>query len=336
MASLFKKLFRKKRRPKRKGHPHLDKVEKKLKKMGGRFKEGFNLKTINEHSAWIRWGLTIFVIFLAAEITTRILGNIIRPVHNGALTRSTPRSGRNRPTGDFQSIRNRNMFNVEGVIPPPWDTGMLDCLSQAKPSSRRIGLLGTIVMKNPKYSTALLDVGGKKEAVRVDDAFANGKYLAKEIKRNKVCFQVQSSQDLEYVEIKDGIPTLSVSSNPSLTRGSGATGINIVGENQIEIEKNFLQDKLNNLNEILKTARAVPNIGATGKMEGFLIQSIQPDSLFYDLGMRQGDVLTQVNDINLDNAGKGLEAFQTLKNSESIALEVIRGGRKQTLNFFVK
>ena len=74
----------------------------------------------------------------------------------------------------------------------------------------------------------------------------------------------------------------------------------------------------------------------TNKFQGFLVQTIDPDSPFTELGIQQGDVLTQVNAIKLDNAGKGLEAFQSLRNSSSIKLKVVRNGREETLEFDVK
>ena len=74
----------------------------------------------------------------------------------------------------------------------------------------------------------------------------------------------------------------------------------------------------------------------SGKFRGFLVQSVDPGSPFSALGIRQGDILTGVNDIVLDNAGKGLEAFQRLRNSPKITLDVIRGGSKQTMSYDVK
>jgi general secretion pathway protein C len=54
------------------------------------------------------------------------------------------------------------------------------------------------------------------------------------------------------------------------------------------------------------------------------------------LGVNQGDVLTAVNDIVLDNAGKGLEAFQRLRNTDTINLKINRGGQPVTLTYKVR
>jgi general secretion pathway protein C len=227
------------------------------------------------------------------------------------------------------------MFNVEGKIPDPFDQGMLDCFSQARPSTQRIQLLGTIVMNDENFSVALLQEDGNptKIGVKKDDVFFDGKFQALKIERKRFCFQVRSSQDFEYIDIPDNDLA-----GPSLTTNlSASEGITPVSENQFLVDQNFLEKNLLNLNEILQTARAVPYLEpGTGKFKGFLVQSIENTSPFAKLGVKQGDILTGVNDVVFDNAGKSLEAFQKFRNSPKISLEIIRGGQKTTKVYDVK
>ncbi|MFM8313975.1 MAG: PDZ domain-containing protein, partial [Deltaproteobacteria bacterium] len=72
------------------------------------------------------------------------------------------------------------------------------------------------------------------------------------------------------------------------------------------------------------------------KMKGFLIQTIEPDSPFASLGLTQGDVLLAANDVIFDNLGKGVEAFQVLRNARKIDLKVLRGGQEVQLSYEVK
>jgi general secretion pathway protein C len=296
--------------------------------------KGFDVKTLAEHSGSIRWVLAIIALFLAAELASRIAGLFIRPTYPTVGKRNAPNAQPNYPADDYDAILRRNMFNVEGKIPPPFDQGLLDCMSQARPSTQRMQLQGTIVMNDEKLSVALVQEDGNalKIAVKKDDTFFD-KFVAMKVERKKLCFQVKSTQEFEFIEIPDDSAGIGVS--PSLS--GGGDGITPVSENSFAIKKNFLNEKLGNLNEILQTARAVPNIEAgTGKFKGFLIQSIESNSPFAQLGLRQGDVLTDVNDINLDNPGKGLEAFQKLKDSPKVTLVILRGGQKTTLSYEVQ
>jgi len=242
------------------------------------------------------------------------------------------------PTEDYESIVRRNMFNVEGKIPDPFDQGRLDCFSQAKPSNQRVQLLGTIVMTDERFSVALVQEDGNplKLGVKKDEIFFDGKFQALKVDRKKFCFQVKSTGDFEYVEIPDDSGGLGVASGPSTSFGV-TEGISAASETEFAVDKNVLEKQLLNLNEILQTARAVPYVEpGSGKFKGFLVQSVEANSPFASLGIRQGDVLTQVNDIVLDNAGKGLEAFQRLRNAQSVDLKVIRGGQETTLSYKLK
>jgi type II secretion system protein C len=296
------------------------------------------LKSVAAKSGWIRWGLLTLSLFLAAAITDRVIGLFVRPTYAPIPRRATGPSAQNfRPMGaEYDSILRRNMFNVEGKIPQPFDQGQLDCMSQAKLSTQKIQLLGTIVMNDEQLSVALLqdDNNPVKMAVRKDEAFSDNKYVAKKVERKKFCFQVKSSGDFEFIEIPDDSGNLGVE-GPSLL--SSSDGIVPVNDRNYMVKKSFLDSNLTNLQGILQTARAVPYIEpGSGKFMGFLVQSVDPGSPFSQLGIHQGDILTNVNDITLDNAGKGLEAFQRLRNSPDVVLGIIRGGEKTTINFSIK
>ncbi|MCB0417214.1 MAG: hypothetical protein H6617_02350 [Bdellovibrionaceae bacterium] len=292
------------------------------------------LSRVSEHAKLIRWGLVVVALYLASEIVSRVVSVWVRPSFVEIPRRMNPTVTETRPRKGYGDITDRNMFNVEGTIPDPFDQGMLDCFSQAKRSTQPLTLLGTIVMKSEEYSVALVQEGGNPESVAVkkDETFFN-KYVALKVERQRFCFQVKATQDLEYIEVKDDTPGMDLGS-PTLN--SGSAGINASSETEFSISKSFLDSKINDLNNILQSARAVPYVDSQGVFKGFLIQSIQQDSIFFELGIRQGDILNGVNDIKLDNPGKGLQAFQQLRNSSQVALEITRGGQSKTLNYQVK
>jgi general secretion pathway protein C len=293
------------------------------------------LKNLSEYAPWIRRGLLVLGVFLASEVASRAIGLFIRPTFPPVPKKMMASAHRAAPTENYDAITDRNMFNVEHFIPPPIDQGQLDCFSEARPTTTHVQLLGTIVMNDDVHSVALLQDENNpvKIAVSKNEVFFD-KYQMMKIERKKICFQIRATQDLEFIEIPDDSPNMA-SNTPNLQ--SSSDGIQPVSENQFVVKQSFLEKNLLNLNEILQTARAVPYIEpGTGKFKGFLIQSIDPNSPFAQLGIKQGDILTGVNDIVLDNAGKGLEAFQRLRNSPKVELKVIRGGEEHTMDYDVK
>ncbi len=314
-------------------------IPKKFKNLDFNLRE-VELKNVSQYSGWIRWGLLILALFLLAEMTSGVIGLFIRPTPQPIARRGGGGQtlAPSVPTEDYDAILRRNMFNVEGKIPDAFDQGQLDCFSQARASTQRLVLLGTIVMNDERHSVALLQDEGNpvKMGVKKDEVFSDGKYQAMKVERKKFCFMVKSTQELEFIEIPEDNINLGMNA-PSLEGKAVTDGITPVTENDYVVKQNFLEKNLLNLNDILQTARAVPYVEpGTGKFRGFLIQSIEANSPFAALGVRQGDILTGVNDIVLDNAGKGLEAFQRLRNSQKINLKLIRGGSETSLNYDVK
>lgn len=296
--------------------------------------KNLQLTNVSEYAGWIRWGLAILAVFLISEAVSRGLALFIRPSPLPAPARRQEVTRQTQPK-DYDAILRRNMFNVEGKIPDPLEQGQMDCMSQARPTTQRITLLGTLVMGDEKLSVALIQEEGNanKIGVKKDEIFFE-KFQAIKVERKRLCFQVRATQDFEYVEIPEQ-PGLTMT--PSLESRASVDGITPTSETEFEVKQAFLEKNLLNLNDILQTARAVPYVEpGSGKFRGFLIQSIDTSSLFSQLGIRQGDILTGVNEIVLDNAGKGLEAFQKLRNSNKISLEVIRSGQKVTMGYNVK
>ncbi len=289
-------------------------------------------ETIVEHSHLLNWGLIILTVLLASAASSRIIALFIRPVYTPLPTkRAVVQSHSVTPPEDFTVIEKRNIFDVENRIPDPLDQGLLDCFAQAKASTSGMQLLATIVMGNESLSVALLqDSGSNKFAVRKDETFLD-RYQALKVERKKFCYMVKATQEMEYVEIPDEGGEI----GGNLTNSSGG-GIMPKSETTFEIKQTYLDNQLKDLNTVLQTAKAVPFTDSSGHMKGFLMQSIDPESPFSQLGLRQGDVLAGVNDIVLDNAGKGLEAFQRLRSSNKIELKIMRGGQEMTLSYDVK
>lgn len=295
-----------------------------------------DVKKISEYPGLLRWGLVVFVLYLLSGVAAKTIGLFIRPTYS-ALPPKRLSSERiaSRPREDYDAILRRNMFNVQGKIPEAFDQGLLDCFSQARPTTQRLVLHGTLVTNSDAHSVALVQEEGKtdKVAVKKDDVFFE-KYLTLKVDRKKLCFQVQSTQELEFVQIPE--ENVAFGMGASL-EGRRAEGITPVSETSFVVSRRFLDEKLGNLNQILQTARAVPYIEpGSNKFRGFLVQSIDPDSPFASLGIRQGDVLTGVNDMLLDNPGKGLEAFNKLRNSPKVSLKVMRGGQEYEFSYDVK
>lgn len=297
--------------------------------------EKIRLETISEHQQKFSLGLVLLGVLLASALAGRITSLLIKPTYTPIPAKPMLVQREPTPAEDLSIIEQRNIFDNENVIPEPFDQGMLDCWSQARPSTQRLNLLGTIVMNDENLSVALIEAQGTalKQAVKKDELFSENRFQVMKIDRKRVCYQIKSSQEFEYVQIPEEGGFMA---NGLSTGGMGAReGISTTGQNQYQINQSFLDSQLNDLSNVLQTAKAIPAFEG-GKMKGFLIQTLDEGSVFASLGLGAGDVLKEVNGIVLETPGKGLEAFTALKGSKKIELTVTRGGQDQVLSYEVK
>ena len=66
-------------------------------------------------------------------------------------------------------------------------------------------------------------------------------------------------------------------------------------------------------------------------MTGIRVYPSRNRKLFRALGLRNDDIVTQVNGVVLDDQSKGMAIFQQLAESPSLELHIKRGGNEQIL-----
>jgi len=71
--------------------------------------------------------------------------------------------------------------------------------------------------------------------------------------------------------------------------------------------------------------RAIPNL-QNGASNGFRLSEIQPGSIFDEIGLQDGDVLTTIQGQNLGDPTQAVALLSSLRSRSSISLNVIRNG----------
>lgn len=85
------------------------------------------------------------------------------------------------------------------------------------------------------------------------------------------------------------------------------------------------------ISRILSSARIVPHY-EDGKMLGMKVDAIKADSLFEKAGFQNGDIITEVNDIVIDNVGATTAIFDELSNADTIKWRFLRDNKAHTLS----
>ena len=231
---------------------------------------------------------------------------------------------------NYSDVLAKNVFSRTGEIPPPLGQTDGGGAIDADPVLSRLPLtlVGTIVHVNESRSIATVQVGSQNTIVPVTSGDPiEGMGTAVRVERGKLIFRNSNNSQLEYIELpkEEGL-RMGRSAAPAASAPSG--DIAQVRENEFKVDRNFVQSALSNMNSLLQDARTVP---VNGGADGFRFESIKPGSIYESLGLQAGDVLKGVNGEVIDSPAKGLQLFQTLRNSRRIQLRIERNGRTEEL-----
>ena len=69
-----------------------------------------------------------------------------------------------------------------------------------------------------------------------------------------------------------------------------------------------------------------------GQLQGYRVYPGRDRRAFASLGLRPGDLVTEINGIRLNNPTQGLEVFSSLANASQVNVTVERNGSPLVLN----
>ncbi|MES2614857.1 MAG: type II secretion system protein GspC [Bdellovibrionota bacterium] len=237
---------------------------------------------------------------------------------------------------EFSAILKRNIFNLDGTLPDTGATVADVCTGDAQPSTLSYKVSGIIYGGDAKSSIALLEGNSdhQSSAYKLGDSLIPGTIISN-ISSNRVYLTSKSCP--EYLEIHyPSLPAQGRSTQKKNTKGSySENGFERIG-NTTTVTKQWVNDVLTNkLSSALEEARAVPYL-VGGQIKGFTISQIVPDSVYSKLGLQNGDVVSSINGIELNDAARAIQTLNSLRSESNIALEVTRGGQSITLKVDVQ
>ena len=71
-------------------------------------------------------------------------------------------------------------------------------------------------------------------------------------------------------------------------------------------------------------------------MTGFRLDYIAKNSFYEKIGLQYGDVLKQVNGVEIKDPGTMLSLFQQLRNEKSVKLDILRSNQRTTMMFDIR
>ena len=125
----------------------------------------------------------------------------------------------------------------------------------------------------------------------------------------------------------------SAGTSPAQTPGD--IRVERLGDSRYAIDEAGVAQLYGNFNQFMTQVRMVPYFEGN-KAAGYRLAAIRPGTTFERLGFQGGDVLQQVNGMDLASPEKIAAIFQNLKDEKKVSVNILRQGQKNTLTYEIR
>ena len=228
-------------------------------------------------------------------------------------------------------------IRTSGLFPlPPDPLGMSTAGSDTQPPraplnlASKLKLLGVVIGDHEGVSAIVEELSSKRQLFfRLHDQIPDVGEIS-EIRRDGIVVRQGDQQEL--LELA----ALQVEKPPSAPVTAGAAVAPVPGSPvRTVLDRRDVEQAMGDLPKLLSQARAVPYL-VNGAMNGFRLDFVAPSSFYEKIGLRYGDVLQQVNGVDIRDPGTMLTLFQQLRNEKTVKLDVLRNNQRTAMTFDIR
>ena len=248
----------------------------------------------------------------------------------------------------YDSILKTNLFGAGGYA-GEMQTGDFSEVFEgdiAPKTSLKLGLLGTFILKSRANSATnksiaviknmenskikgysegqLVDLvtSEKVEIVKIDDCRVT-------IRRAEGPELITCGNELESVFAKSPASSSGRNRTPVKSKKSSASGVSKVSEGLYQIERRMFDELLAEPSSLITEAKIVP------RDDGIKIFGVKSRSVFYKMGLRNGDIVHQINEVALNDVQNALSLFTDLKGQSEFTVDFTRKGKRKSNRYTV-
>jgi general secretion pathway protein C len=273
--------------------------------------------------------LGVLACFLLAHSVNSVLAALLAvpPAGTSATTSAGPPTA-SRPWSDREIILERNLFNASTLTPA---AGALAEAEVLEATELPLTLLGTAAAADPELSWAAIEDRESQQTLvlRIGDSVRNQAQVRR-IERKRIVLEENGAlRELALAEA-DGLPTA-----PAPLRPAARTAARAPRPRPMSPPPNpaTMPDETaaRSPARLFSEARILPKYEA-GQMVGVQVSAIKPGSLFEQMGVQEGDVITELNGIRIDSPEQSAKILLELTKSEPFTVQVEGASGTRTLN----
>jgi len=265
----------------------------------------------------------LLVVWIAARLAA-LTWNLLPQTDVG----TAPAAGANpalpaaRPDPDRELISQIQNWHLLGV-PAREPAQVTATVPQDAPDTQlRLTLSGALASDDRRMARAIIaDQGGREDQYAIGDSLPGNAELS-EIYTDRVILK----RNGRYETLRLPEESRSGGSLPAMTlRTPPATS----PAQRLRTLREQLKNRPSTLGRFL---RANQKVDESGNIIGFEVHPGSNPDLFEQVGLQEGDIIVQVNDIDVSDPANGGRALQSLQNDDRVTVKLLRDGQEQNLD----
>ena len=256
---------------------------------------------------------------------------IVSPSVDAAKKAATPLMEPVQPLENYQAIHQRNLFKLDKGPKPEPEQAKVE-IEALEETDLKLKLWGTVTGNVANAYAVIEDIKERRQQLyHVEDAIQNA--ILREIHREKVVLEVDGNLEvlqMEKIESRSmgkGIARRSTRQKRQETQTAESK--------KISLKRERIESAVNDLGSLMKQVRIRPHY-KDGKSDGLTLSGIRSNSIFSEMGFRNGDIIVGVDGNDIESVDDALSLYENLQSAENVQVQIRRRGRLQTIDYQVE
>lgn len=236
-----------------------------------------------------------------------------------------------KPAAYYALIYKRDIFNSAKPEPPA------AVVEAPVTTPLQLKLWGVALHDHASSSYSIIeDLKAHKQGVYGISAAVPGGATVKTIEWDRVILDHNGKDEVLELANKNTliVPKPAAAPAPAPSPPSG-DGIQATGENEYLVPRSQVDNALENMSQLFTQIRAVPHFEG-GQSIGFRLFAIRRGSLFDQIGLKNGDIITEINGSPMNDPTRAMALLQELHDASDLSVKVNRNQQPTTLTYNIR
>jgi general secretion pathway protein C len=283
---------------------------------------------MGQYLSWLaNAALLGFSCFLVANTANTVFAAILTPAPEEVAPATPPPPLADRSWGDRRVILDRNLFDSAVVAPPQKAVAPEPEPENLEATNLPLELLGTICSNDPAESVAVVQDAKERETLvlRVHDSIQGNAARVTRIECKRIV--LREGGKLRELALEEDAPKRPTATRTASSRTSSRKATKRSSRRARRsgpTNDRAPSGAMRAAAKLFSEAQILPKYDA-GEMIGVQINAIQPDSTFERLGFAEGDVITKLNDIEIDSPEQSARVLAEFSEATEFTVELDDG-----------